>query len=108
MKKLALTLDSLRVESFETVAAPGGRGTVHGHSDGYLGCTGREGCDGQTYDGNTCESTQYQDRCTCTQAGYTCDATLVTCNGYDDTCNGGCDGYTADIYCPTNPGYQGC
>jgi superoxide dismutase len=33
---------------------------------------------------------------------------VVTCNGYDDTCNAACAGYTADIYCPTNPGYQGC
>ena len=29
MKKLALDLESLRVESFETLAAAGGRGTVH-------------------------------------------------------------------------------
>ncbi|HEX8693970.1 MAG TPA: hypothetical protein VF746_16220 [Longimicrobium sp.] len=31
MKKLALDLDALRVESFATEAAPAGRGTVRGH-----------------------------------------------------------------------------
>lgn len=31
MRKIALDVDSLRVESFGTQAAPAGRGTVHGH-----------------------------------------------------------------------------
>jgi hypothetical protein len=33
MKKLALNLDALRVESFATQPAAAGRGTVHGNDD---------------------------------------------------------------------------
>ena len=33
MKKLALDVDALRVESFATQAAAGHRGTVRGHDD---------------------------------------------------------------------------
>ncbi|HEU0300896.1 MAG TPA: pinensin family lanthipeptide [Longimicrobium sp.] len=37
MKKLALNLDDLAVESFETVHGGDGRGTVHGHGDDGTG-----------------------------------------------------------------------
>jgi hypothetical protein len=49
MKKLKLDLSELRVESFESSAQPGQRGTVQGHvSDGsgcyYTACAGPATC----------------------------------------------------------------
>ncbi len=112
MRKLTLELDSLAVETFETVTPPAARGTVQGMSDGYLGCSQRTDCNAQTWDGPGCDSTQLQDLCTCSGGGgannTSCNNTCVTCNLWDETCNAACAGFTADIYCPTNPGYQGC
>lgn len=58
MKKIALNLDKLAVESFETTATLAGEGTVHGHeappSQGGSDCL-RTAC---------CPAT-YQATCTC-------------------------------------------
>jgi hypothetical protein len=72
MNKLKLQLDDLSVESFDTVAARTGKGTIFG-----------EQC--------TCYT-----QCTCPGCP-TCDA---SCNGTcAATCNGSCDG-TCDYTCP--------
>jgi hypothetical protein len=44
MKKLALELDTLKVESFETQEVSGERGTVHGNSLPTLPLCTRFGC----------------------------------------------------------------
>ena len=69
MKKLALKLADLQVETFTTAAQTGGRGTVQGH----YGTT-------HTQAGETCEAT-------CAE-GYTC-AYWYTCEntGCNYTCN---------------------
>jgi len=101
MSKLKLTVESLRVETFETSDEAGTRGTVLANdslsNDTWCGEWG-------------CDSTQLQLICTCTvQPANTCDYTCQgTCNGYDDTCNSTCQGYTQDAHCPTAPGYLGC
>ncbi|HET7462925.1 MAG TPA: hypothetical protein VFJ82_16850 [Longimicrobium sp.] len=87
MKKLALDLDQLVVESFATAGAALPAGTVRGHgvsetpteclTDCY-GCTALPQC--LSYDG-TCDGTcgnTAQESCTCpTFAGETCE---LTCN----------------------------
>lgn len=73
MNKVKLAVEALRVESFETAAAPGGAGTVRGHED-----TLERACQTQQYD------------CT-VQGGYTCD--YGSCVG---TCPWNCD--TVDDY----------
>ena len=52
MSKLTLKLEDLRVQSFETAAGPGLRGTVRGHDD----CVGGDsaGCDSV----NLCQQSQ--------------------------------------------------
>lgn len=65
MKKLALRMDDLRVETFTTAEQPGGRGTVAGH----YGTTHTQ--QGQ---GASCDPT-CQDSC----GGDTCD---YTCYGF--------------------------
>ena len=77
MKKLRLSLDELRVDSFETTAEQEPRGTVMGEQQ----CTCLTNC---TCPGcNTCNETCPQ---TC---AYTCDDSecIMTCIG--DTCGGG-------------------
>lgn len=83
MKKLKLTVDALRVESFETAEAElEQRGTVRG---------------------NASDSTCIERACGC--AGDTeWDITCGTCK-YDETCYNGCPTH---FNCPTSPGYQGC
>lgn len=117
MKKLSLSFDALKVETFDTTAPYLGRGTVHGNT-GYISecyCTGGwcEGesttpCQAGTYGGNTCDSTCNQIACGCTGGGPhmgTCDLSCGgTCNG-GDTCVRGCDTF---LNCPTTPGYPGC
>jgi hypothetical protein len=88
MKKTRLDLDSLSVESFDTTAAPEGRGTVHGNADTF-----------QSYcsDGRTCIDT----------CDYTCNQYNATCGS---TCVGSCepsgcgtcvDASCGDTYCGT-------
>ncbi|HEU4883325.1 MAG TPA: pinensin family lanthipeptide [Longimicrobium sp.] len=88
-----LKLESLQVESFETVAAqPAGRGTVHGHRPNTDGCaitiqpgTGVSDCIiCQPVSWNGCESiqickdTEYLD-CTYGCTRNTCDARINSC-----------------------------
>ena len=85
-KALKLEIDELAVESFETAAASGERGTVHGHAT-LKTCPGRDTCDaaaGTCYDSCVC-GTAYPDYCplptyelapSCMD---TCDTCLETC-----------------------------
>ncbi|HEU4884528.1 MAG TPA: hypothetical protein VFT45_19895 [Longimicrobium sp.] len=74
MKKLRLHIDDLRVDSFETDATRGERGTVHAHVS-----------------------------CRCTNAqGATCGGG-ASCNG-GQTCDTDCSGITYVDSCPCNPG----
>jgi hypothetical protein len=61
MRKLELSLDSLRVDSFETEAPGSGRGTVFGHSHD-IGCTD-----------NTCGYTPECPGYHCTRGNSTCE-----------------------------------
>lgn len=111
MKRLALNIDDLQVESFATDPSANLRGTVFARSvedpsaafsDCYSDCGS---CDGRcnsivtgeccgphgTYNGATCLSTCYQRDCGCTR-GDTCD---YSC-GFGPTCTAGCP--TARIY----------
>ena len=117
MKKLALRLDDLSVESFDATPVLGnGLGTVEARQDGPsascmtdicgFACSG-DWCQGQsttvciagTYEGRTCDSTCFQRMCTCTHDFATaCDWTCSTCVGECPT----------DVGCPTQPGFQGC
>lgn len=87
MRKIRLELDALRVETFDTGAGPGERGTVHGrHHTFEVGCgdpfedsidycpvpTAQASC-GYTC-GNTCS-------CGCNQTRY-----AWTCDPYESTC----------------------
>ena len=88
MRKQTLDVDHLRVESFETGAADGLRGTVRAHMTGPTAC-----------DPDTCE-TRRGDSCDACMSGFvsceagvgtcglscnpSCVETLCTC---DDTCN---------------------
>jgi hypothetical protein len=67
MKKMTLDVDALRVESFEMVAARGGRGTVRAHDSG---CTAPP--DGTCVD--TCGN-----RPQCTDVDGTAMCTLYAC-----------------------------
>lgn len=74
MQKIRLDLDALRVDSFETDAATGAHGTVHGHGKAPLQEPASD------YNG-VCNS--YYDSCngTCASCVNTC---WASCNG---TCN---------------------
>ncbi|HET7230512.1 MAG TPA: pinensin family lanthipeptide [Longimicrobium sp.] len=89
MKKLALNIEELAVESFETSRDMERRGTVRGAS----------------------ESTEFQIICTCDSDNGTCDASCQGgCGtGYTCSCNGTCGGDTCgpctnDFTCAT--GFQ--
>lgn len=82
MKKLTLSVDALRVESFPTGEADAWqRGTVRG---------------------NASESTCAQRDCECTDHTEW-DASCVTC--IDPTCDAACH---TQVNCPTYAGYPGC
>ncbi|HEX2206859.1 MAG TPA: hypothetical protein VHG93_04200 [Longimicrobium sp.] len=78
MHKLKLVMDDLRVESFDTTAAAGEKGTVFGEQcTCYSDCTcpGCPTCDG------TCPAT----------CPYTCDdRTCASCQGSCDSCVASC------------------
>jgi hypothetical protein len=99
MRKIALRIDDLQVDSFDATPNDGrARGTVYGKSESTAPCWAA------TAEGSNCDSTQYQDMCTCTNGGpynTTCDVNLTcgvygscpyeTCEGPQDntTCTGG-------------------
>jgi hypothetical protein len=94
MRKLALTLDSLVVESFEKGKDKFKNGTVRGNE----GTTPQPSCENSCLDacgtgmGMGCESTGFQVICDCTAGGYmngTCDNTCESCPGECAT-NGTC------------------
>ncbi|HEU0012348.1 MAG TPA: hypothetical protein VFQ45_01620 [Longimicrobium sp.] len=98
MKKMRLDLDTLSVESFDTVETPAERGTVHGHipPDTYA----RYCSDGTTCVDSCFECTDYASclgTCNATECG-TCATNCGTC--YDASC-----GYT---YCGTCDPYCCC
>ncbi len=83
MKKLKLTVDALRVESFETADEEmEQRGTVHG---------------------NASDSTCIERRCQCFERT-DWDVTCGTC-GIEPTCDSACPTH---FYCPTGYHYPGC
>lgn len=90
MKKLALKLDSLAVETFDPAPVQGGRGTVIGEQTAI----------GGTCYGGTCETCVY-DTCQayCVSEIQTCpDSCFGTCDTCADTC-----GFTCGRTC-----YQTC
>jgi hypothetical protein len=76
-KKLKLNLDALAVASFETVAADGKRGTVHGHDFSEF-CT-------ETATGTASECNTYDESCvitTCNNSKYSsCQSIVFTVSG---------------------------
>jgi hypothetical protein len=96
MKKLALTLENLQVESFETTAGLAGRaGTVFGNSGPAVPNDSEAEC-GTNTDGPTCgpENTcgYYYDTCqeTYVYSCYPCDASNWCNTDVGDTCDGWC------------------
>ena len=87
MNKLKLSVDSLRVESFEVVRGETERGTVRGHESYPNGCFPPSGSDDPFLD--TCHYA------TC--AGNTC---WQSCNGTCNCGSVGCPAYSQDYtYC---------
>ena len=98
MSKIKLRIDELEVSSFDATPDDGlDRGTV-------LARGSTSPCWAGTWEGPNCDSTQYQDLCTCTGGGpdnTTCDVHL-SCGGpetcgcahtdprYHQTCQEGC------------------
>jgi hypothetical protein len=80
MTKRKLSLDALRVESFDTGAAPDERGTVHAHADA---------------DGCTCAKS-----CLCPTAYYHCGDGPHTIHSCDYSQNASC-GYDTSKGCDT-------
>lgn len=79
MKKLALKLDSLAVETFDPAPVQGGRGTVVGEQATFASCVGPT-CDG------TCLDPTCQADCP-SQVGQTCaDSCWGTCYNTCGTC----------------------
>lgn len=80
MGKIRLRVDELHVDSFDATPAGATRpGTVMGHSTSP--------CWAGSWEGPNCDSTQFQDLCTCTGGGpdnTTCDVNL-SCGG-PETC----------------------
>jgi hypothetical protein len=101
MRKFALKLDELAVESFDTSHRGSERGTIlaNSGSDGCSFYTGECCTPAGTHGGNTCETTCHQLACGCTNRGGTCD---YSC-GFE-----GCDFTEYAAACPSQPGYQGC
>jgi len=111
MKKLALKLDNLLVESFDTTPRTRGlnSGTVRAH-DSVMPIGDTSGsCQGTCYEA-TCENRTAGGEATCdTGCGgtqfITCSPTEVTCDCqtdatcYDDTCVGTCFAFTCDAFC---------
>lgn len=100
MKKLNLSVDSLVVETFSTVAQdPERAGTVRGHNETLMEKTCDVSCDLSCVTGcyDTCtQGTQYQNTCnnqyTCEGIRYSCDgvcsnAPAATCGG-NNSCMG--------------------
>jgi hypothetical protein len=99
MRKFSLRVDDLQVDSFDATPNDGRqRGTVFAKSDSTAPCWAA------TVEGSHCDSTQWQDLCTCTGGGAdntTCDVN-VSCGGpetcgcawtdprYHQTCQEGC------------------
>lgn len=84
MKKLKLTLDALKVDSFQTDEADAeGRGTVNGHQS---------------------DSTCLQRVCTCRDETEW-DMSCGSCVQYGETCYNTCPTY---LNCPTAYYYPGC
>jgi hypothetical protein len=83
MGKIALRLDDLQVETFDTLPHAGrNAGTVYARDNDSTAP-----CWAATIEGSNCDSTQFQDLCTCTGGGpnnTTCDVNL-SCGG-PDTC----------------------
>jgi len=85
MKKLALSLEDLAVESFDTTPRPGRtRGTVQAHDisdstcyDVDCWCGTRVSCDGSCYDGDSCADTCGD---TCVLGCTTVTLNLTVCN----------------------------
>jgi hypothetical protein len=91
-----LHLEAIEVESFETLPAPAGRGTVNAHQSGsgpY--CQTCPDC-GQSY-GLPCETIQWQE--TCNTCHMTCGYACQSYEGYA-SCGGSC----GQTHCPD----QGC
>ncbi|MFL5386048.1 MAG: hypothetical protein ACJ8GN_26330 [Longimicrobiaceae bacterium] len=78
-KKLSLELEALAVDSFETSAAAGGRGTVHG----------RDGDPEPTPPEYEADCTCY-DSCLCPTNAYYCATVMATVISCDYTANGSC------------------
>lgn len=84
MKKLALDLDGLAVESFDTAPAAGRGGTVHARS-------------GTTYADESCNGTcDFSCAHSCVSCAWTCDA---ACPSWGGTCAGSCAGATCGSTC---------
>ncbi len=100
MKKLKLTVEALRVESFETAGKElEQRGTVRGKNASDTTCWQRACfCPGAT--NTTCDA----EGCWCTAASEV-DHTCATCNQFEDTCYEGCNTHTG---CNTVAGFPGC
>ena len=91
MKKLALQLDDLTVESFDTTGEGARKGTVAGQESSQAG----------TWCGNTCDTTCYADLCDCTYGGpynTTCDVNL-TCGVVGSCQYMTCEGPQDNSYC---------
>jgi hypothetical protein len=104
MRKMALKVDDLQVESFATSMERTRSGTVAAHesyeTEGLACMTGY-------YGDGTCDTTCYELACGCTDRGGTCD---VSCGGTcqaAETCNvEGCD--FTNYNCPSGVTRPGC
>ena len=85
MKKLALKVEELAVESFDTGAGKERNGTVRGHAES-TGCTGEVGCDPSIMD-------------SCPPPGGQSCAHAVSCGGSCLDCTIDLQGCTADASC---------
>lgn len=79
MKKLSLSLDDLRVESFETEKESTAEGTVFGHVESNQRCNSDRSCLADTCYWETCMD---------------CEQTVGGCTGEDSCGAGGCLPYT--------------
>lgn len=101
MKKLALHLDDLQVESFHTARTAPQRGTVRGNQPlttnctDYVDCTWDFGCETQAY---TCGGS----------CGGSCDVTCASCNGTCDASCNTCDYTCYESGCACSVQWSGC
>ena len=87
MKKLSLSVEDLKVDSFSTVASGEGRGTVRAH-DATVYCT--PDCTVETCDQYSCGADTFY----CPVTGMeTCGDTMCTCSNMPETCGHGCFSY---------------